>query len=443
MAAASASADTSKGAAGDAGALTAAAVRLNWHRLSVFVSINHGCVTTPLIFATTLLHEQVGYYGSALLYISTCLSSLFVSIPLVMTLGQRGALFLAMMLYSAYVGLFALASAMTMGSIGQWAIFLPGSCVGGVAASLLWTSQGGYLGRSVSSLMEATQCDRQTATSKHASTFAVYYLMFEVAFKLFSSVALQLEFKAWIIFLVCLVCGVTSAFGAFALIDFGPAPGAVRPSACAKLTTAVRLWKDPALWCLSPTNLAFGFSAAFLNGYVNAMYTNPQLGKEFVGYFSTATALLAAIFSQLFGMAAVRVGMKGPFVLIGSLCFVAIPLLVLIFNLDGWNYFLIVPYVLQGCGRAVYESTNKGVFADFFPGAASEGAFANQMMQVTLSFTLAFFFSASLPRSALASIILVLAGVTFPGLMLAHQVRHLQQSKQKAEDRAADSDNSV
>jgi len=288
--------------------------------------------------------------------------------------------------------------------------------------------------------METAQCDRQTATSKHASTFAVYYLMFEVAFKLFSSIALQLEFKAWIIFVACLACGVASALGSFTLIDYGLAPGVERPSACAKLTAAVRMWRDPALWCLSPTNLAFGFSAAFLNGYVNALYTGPQLGKHFVGYFGTTTAFLAALFSQLFGMAAVRVGRKGPFVLIGSLCFLAIPVLVLAFNLEGWRYFLIVPYVLQGCGRAVYESTNKGVFADFFPGGQAEGAFANQMMQVTLSFTLAFFFSASLPRSALASIILLLASVTFPGLLLAHQVRKWQAALQRGEEGKAGGD---
>lgn len=413
----------------DSSKVSAAAIRMNWQLLSVLVAVNHGCVTTPLIFATTLLDKQVGYYGSALLYVFTCLCSLFVSIPTVMALGHRLALFLAMFLYSTYVGLFALATALPAGSPGQWLVFLPASCTGGVAASLLWTSQGGYLGRSVNVLMEATGCDIQSATSKHTSVFAVYYLMFEVAFKLLSSVALQFELQAWAIFVVCLLFGLASAAGAFALYNYGLAPGAVRPSVSGKLLAALALWSDPALWCLSPTNLTFGFAAAFLNGYVNVTYTKVQLGTEFVGYFSTATAFLAAVFSQAFGFAAVRLGRKGPFVLIGSLCFIAIPALVLTIGLDNWNYGLIAPYILQGCGRAVYESTNKGVFADFFPDSKSEGAFANQMMQATLSFTLAFFFSAALPRSALAAIILVLAGVTFPGLLLAHRLRQPRRRK--------------
>lgn len=61
---------------------------------------------------------------------------------------------------------------------------------------------------------------------------------------------------------------------------------------------AAALWSDPALWCLSLTNLTFGFAAAFLNGYVNAAFTKPQLGADFVGFFATATALTAAVMSQ-------------------------------------------------------------------------------------------------------------------------------------------------
>lgn len=51
-----------------------------------------------------------------------------------------------------------------------------------------------------------------------------------------------------------------------------------------------------------------------------------------------------------------------------------------------------VLYVLQGVGRAVYESTGKGVFADFFPGDAA-GAFANNMLQNATAFALCFFLS--------------------------------------------------
>jgi len=411
-----------------------AAIRLNWHLTSVLFSVNHGCATTPLIFATSLLDKDVGYHGSALLYVSTCLSSLFVSVPIILTMGQRGGLFLAMMLYSVYVGCFALATVMPMGSLGQWLVFLPASCVGGMAASLLWTAQGGYLDRSVRATMEATQKDRQSITSKHATVFAVYYLVLEVVFKLASSIALRNEWRPWVIFSVCLIVGIASALGTFTLRDLSSADtGAAKPRFAGKVLAAVGLWSDPAIWCLAFTNLAFGCSAAFMNGYVNATFTEPQLGAEYVGYFATSTALVAALFSKLFGAASARLGRKGPFLLIGSLCFAAIPALVLSCGLDGWGVWLFVPYVLQGCGRAVYESTNRGVFADFFPGARSEGAFANQMVQATLAFAFCFFFSASMARSALAGVILALAVATFPGYLLAQGLRQRQQQAQQRE----------
>merc|ERR1719387_3335753 len=110
-----------------------------------------------------------------------------------------------------------------------------------------------------------------------------------------------------------------------------------------------------------------------MNGYVNATITKPELGDDYVGYFSTATAAAAAVLSQVFGSLQMRYGTKDPFILLGSLCFFATPAMVLVFSMKGWGHGLILPYLLQGSGRAVYESTNRGVFADFFPDAKAEG----------------------------------------------------------------------
>ena len=50
------------------------------------------------------------------------------------------------------------------------------------------------------------------------------------------------------------------------------------------------LWRDPRIWLLSLTNLTFGFSAAYMNGFVNRHYVaeNPAL---------TATAVRAKTIS--------------------------------------------------------------------------------------------------------------------------------------------------
>jgi len=261
-------------------------------------------------------------------------------------------------------------------------------------------------------------------TAELSAMFAVYYLLFEVVCKLLSSAALHYHVKPWLVFTACLGAGLASTAGAVLLLDLGRAPSAAgNAGLVSKLSKAAALWSDPALWCLSLTNLTFGFAAAFMNGYVNAVYTKGQLGAEYVGFFATGTALTAAVASHIFGVVARAFGTKGPLIFLGSLCFLAVPLLVLGVGLAGWRYWLVVPYVLQGCGRAVYESTNKGVFADFFPGPQSEGAFANVMIQVTLSFATCFFFSATLSRRALAGIVLTLASLTCPMYLVAKWLR--------------------
>mmetsp|Transcript_77265 Transcript_77265/g.203410 ORF Transcript_77265/g.203410 Transcript_77265/m.203410 type:complete len:464 (-) Transcript_77265:59-1450(-) len=425
---------------------SAATLRRNWHFTSVVFGINHGCATTPLIFATTLLDKDVGYTGSALLYVFTCLGSLFVSVPFVSSLGQRWGLFFGMAVYCLYVASFAAAAAVPKGSWEQWAFFLPGSCAGGIAASVLWTAQGSYIDRHATALVASSggELDRQQATASLASTFAVYYLLLEVVCKLGASIALRYQVQTWLIFTVSLVLASTAAAASLWVRTLGPTAdaasaaanptlelGSRKPQVCGKLLKATALWSDPSLWLLSLTNLTFGFAAAFMNGYVNAAYTKPQLGAEWVGFYATATALTGAVASHFFGMAARHFGSKGPFILVGSLCFLAIPALVLFVGLDDWQYWLVVPYVLQGCGRAVYESTSKGVFADFFPGDKAEGAFANSMMQTTLAFAFCFFFSSVLPREALAAIVFALAGLTFPAYLQARRLRQRQQSSEK------------
>jgi hypothetical protein len=63
----------------------------------------------------------------------------------------------------------------------------------------------------------------------------------------------------------------------------------------------------------------------------------------------------------------------------GALCYTSVSLSVLFFSnqeLEAMGWGLAYLYVLQGIGRLVFESTNKAVFADFFP-KDEVSAFAN------------------------------------------------------------------
>ena len=66
--------------------------------------------------------------------------------------------------------------------------------------------------------------------------------------------------------------------------------------------------------------------------------------------------------------------------------------------------------MLQGCGRACYEGTNKALYADYFP-AHSEAAFANIVLAGGTASAVAYFVFPELGRPARAGSALVAAGV--------------------------------
>merc|ERR1711998_396723 len=83
---------------------------------------------------------------------------------------------------------------------------------------------------------------------------------------------------------------------------------------------------------------------------------------------------------------------RTPVVLMGMTAFALVNLIFMGFKretLAKWP--IVIPmYILFGLGRATFESTNKAVFADFFPNDA-DGAFANIILQSGAASTIAFF----------------------------------------------------
>jgi len=82
-------------------------------------------------------------------------------------------------------------------------------------------------------------------------------------------------------------------------------------------------------------------------------------------------------------------------------------------------------YILQGMGRGVYESTNKGIFADFFPGEKSVGAFANCMMQNTAASTIGYTMGLAHVDKSEVWILLVCSIITVPGLAAATKLKQI------------------
>lgn len=331
----------------------------------------------------------------------------------------------------------------------QRTLFLAGSVAGGLAAGVLWTAQGKYFSCTATALAAAASkvdevgptdgvvqgnptSTREEASSRLAGSFASAYLFLEVgsraAFSAMQNFGLQVS---WIAVLYCAVA-VFALLLMFGIDDF---PSADEQSderdivedqmaPTSKLFAAISLWGDPVLWLLAPTNITFGFSAAYMNGYINGAFAAPELGKGSIGFLGALTAVVAALLSGSYGSMGASTSGKGIAVAGGAFSFLCIPLCILFLGCcSSWGWSIVVLYVLQGSGRAVYESTNRALFADFFPGSKAEGAFANCMLQSSAAFATCFFLQASLGGAELGNVVIVFAALTVPGFLLAQQLR--------------------
>merc|ERR1712176_1414905 len=93
---------------------------------------------------------------------------------------------------------------------------------------------------------------------------------------------------------------------------------------CAKAAGAIALWSDTKIWLISGNNIAFGFAAAYLNGYINGSWQAEALGNgDLIGFLGAIICLIATISSRAYGVMSEKLGSKVPIVLFGSVCFIS------------------------------------------------------------------------------------------------------------------------
>merc|ERR1711968_201022 len=129
------------------------------------------------------------------------------------------------------------------------------------------------------------------------------------------------------------------------------------------------LTKDPKMLLMLPTQMAFGFMAAFLNTYV-AGAVKDKYDSGVVLYMSALIAGTATVFSSGSTFFQTHTGLKWPMMLLGATCFALEALaFLLVDNTDivGALWSVALVYIAHGIGRGAFESTNKGVIAEFFP----------------------------------------------------------------------------
>ncbi|CAK9014708.1 unnamed protein product [Durusdinium trenchii] len=408
------------------------------------LSLNHAAVTTPILYASSVLTNASGQAGNAVLYGATLICSLFFSTLIFGLLGSKRGLSLSMGLYSVYVLLFAIAAALCdekheengsciRGGHLQLPINLVGALVGGLGAGILWTCQGAFFSEVCARVAAAEGDDMPKVTAELAGSFALVFLAMEAVVRASATILTKhahLDYPA--VFLIFAGLAVASTVIFQLLAKETESEPRRTGDLCGKALSALRQWTDPQTWFLQCTNLTFGFAAAWLGGHIGREILTEALSSEFIGYAGALLSALASGLSLVLGQVARRMG-KGPVVALGSMAFLFLGILSQYVGKPAtWGWGVLVFYLLMGLGRAVYESTNKAIFADFFPGEKSAGAFANVFVFGTSASTVAFTLGAVGKASEELYLLLTFAVLTMPGYLTACVIkRHLEKREQE------------
>jgi hypothetical protein len=178
--------------------LDAKKIMNNFIVMTACFSANHGCITTVIAFAGAD-EGAIGTYSTGVMYGSYMLTALFVSNVILAWLGTKWSLVLGLAVYTVYLLAFLLAT-LYPGPLGD-ILIITGAAVGGCGSGFMWIAQGTHFVRSANAYAVANNRAPEDVTGLFSSTFAFYFLTFEVGLKLVGSVIKQLGGKDGTIFM--------------------------------------------------------------------------------------------------------------------------------------------------------------------------------------------------------------------------------------------------
>jgi hypothetical protein len=157
-----------------------------------------------------------------------------------------------------------------------WPSILFGASFGGVGAGLLWIAQGVYFKLSLGQYAKGQGVSEEEASGFFSSLFATLYLSFEVGLKLCGILVARFgpSSSTFAIFAVYSVIAVVSTLLMATIRDMRSSEdlllkASLRTNCSNHLSASLRLLlSNPKCYLMFPTNAAFGFSAAFIDAYV-------------------------------------------------------------------------------------------------------------------------------------------------------------------------------
>lgn len=395
---------------------------INFIAVAICFSLNHGCVTAVLALSSALIGKELAGTQTGVLYVMYTLSALTVASGLVQFTGPKTALTVGLFLYCFYVGSFILAANTDPGGWLQYLSACSGAAIGGFAAGWLWTAQGAFFARTSQYYAESKRIAPQAASSYLAATFATFYVGCEVILKFISSWLrddadgnLRL-FTAYTI--IAAGSAIFMSFTREVPVENPPPSGPL--FSFKKISLAISLWTvDSRMAYLTPINIAFGFTTAYINNYVNTFLDTPGSDMKatpgWAGLVLAVTPATATLLSFPYSFISTRYG-KLVLMVWGGLNYAGAAIWVVLLSpeqLVGLGFGIVGIYAVVGSGRAVFEGTNKALFADFFPDD-KEAAFANVIVQSGGGAALAYFVFPLLAHEVVGY---MTAGMAFLGII--------------------------
>lgn len=435
----------------------------NWLRhfmvMAVLFSINHGCVVAVSGLASADFGVSIAAVANGILYFMYTFSSLLLAVPLVEIYGPKKVLALGLWMYCFYLLAFGIIVASPDMSDGiKYVIVIVGSTMGGVGAGGLWSAQGAYFANAAAQYSKETGEKPEKVNGTFGGYFAFVFVGTEIIMKVLSSVIRDVwdSYNATIfVFWFYVVASALASIGIMFVkalpkkelsIEDNAGP---RPSfgklMCKKLMGMRTILTNPRIWLLSPLNLAFTYAVSYVANEFSGVIGPALAGEDNVGYLTAIIPGTAMILSIPFARLARYIG-NAPIMWLG--CFAFFIIGVLGYALDTKEFVyksdtgkmvsvmgpalnlgeLIVLYMVFGIGRAVYESTNKAVYADFFPtdraGAFGLVAFESGLFGAVGFLLFASFLDVSITTITLVQIVVAgLSVITVPAAFLYHGAR--------------------
>ncbi len=332
---------------------------LNFLLMCIFFSLNHGCVVSCLAYASSILGDTLGAYGSGALYICYSLTALLAAKPVVAMVGPQTGLMIGVTGYCIYIGGFLFAAVV---SALAWPVFLLACIIGGTAGGILWPSQGRYFAKNAKLYSESSGIAVDKVNATFAGYFAASYLGFEMITKLLATI-LYLFFPDsayYIVFSVYTVIAFVSCFMVFGLDkldELGTREFSWETAKSQVFSVIMIVCTDLRLALMIPFQVSFGFASSFIPYYVLGTVVSDYIGTTYVGLLSALIVLAGA--STAIPSAYLANAIGKPFVMtVGGACIAFAGYAFYFFTdaeLGTWT-MIVIYLTVYGLGRGTWVS---------------------------------------------------------------------------------------